>query len=121
VSLIVDIDIFDKRYSRAIACQQMLVANISLSISSKSFTLFLNRDLTSIINTLFPLLLSRKLLIDCNANSNIIISARKASKKKQILIVTNKKSIKKNKKDNNKNLKLVDQLISKNVINNIAN
>jgi len=53
----------------------MLITNIDSSIFLKSFILFLNRNSSFIINTLFRLLLLRKLLIDCNKNFNVITSA----------------------------------------------
>lgn len=103
----------------------MLLTNISSLIFLESFILFLNCDSSFIINILFCLLFLYKLLVDRNKNFNIIINTyakeQTLNKEKQTSIVIDKKFIKKNKKDNNKNLKLVDQLISREEIENIAN
>jgi homospermidine synthase len=73
----------------------MLITNISSLISLEDFTSILN----------------------CNVRKK----EQTFNEKKQASIVINEKSIKKNKKHNNANLKLVDQLISKKEIENIAN
>jgi len=73
----------------------MLITNISSLISLEDFTSILNRSVHKKEQTF--------------------------NEKKQASIVINEKSIKKNEKHNNANLKLVDQLISKKKIENIAN
>jgi aspartyl aminopeptidase len=95
-SLIVDIDTLDERYSYSTTRQlQMPIANISSSIFLKDFTLALNRDV-------------RK-------------KEQAFNEEKQASIVIGKKSIKKNEEHNDANLKLVDQLISKEEAKDIAN
>ncbi len=54
-------------------------------------------------------------------NYNVRKKEQTFNKEKQTSIVIGEKFIKKNKKHNNANLKLVDQLISKKEIKNIAN
>ncbi len=54
-------------------------------------------------------------------NYNVRKKEQTFNKEKQTSIVIGEKFIKKNKKHNNTNLKLVDQLISKKEIKNIAN
>ncbi len=94
--LIANINTLNECYSYSTTCQlQMLITNISFSIFLKDFTLALNCDV-------------RK-------------KEQAFNKEKQTLIVIDEKSIKKNEEYNNANLKLVDQLILKKEIKNIAN
>jgi hypothetical protein len=94
--LIANTNTFDERYSYLTTCQlQMLITNISFLIFLEGFTLAFNYDVRKKKQTF--------------------------NEKKQALTMIDEKFIKKNEKHNNANLKLVDQLILKKEIKNIAN